>query len=1055
MSKLQDITDGYHQDITASLKLLQYNANPLLTARANGSFSVLEIKGESGVSTPYSYEITFISDESIDIEDIVDTEAQLNLSDNVNPLNSKKIYGKVYEAKEASVVARKKRYTIKLVSPLHYLSLNQRYEIYQNKPVVSIIQEVIARYESLLNLKLESKIDLEKIPSRAQCTQYEQSDLEFITMLCEEEGYIFLCDASINEPYTITLCELSEHARGTSQTSSATFNTVKHFHTSAQDENYYDSTKPSLDMRSVTGQHVHSPLLGDNEFTQELRVNLNKEQLRDRLDDLDESKFKDLQRYAQIDSQRGYSATFGIEGSSDELFLTDGLQLTLNDEKANKSIEAILLHLNYDAYFPNALDEYKADQDNSRPQFSVSFIATPKDIVYKPPVSITKPRIQGLQSAIVSGGDVNTADHANEIDVNNFGEIRVIFHFDKNRPTSCYVPLSNMASGDGYGTQFLPRVNSEVLVSFINGDIDRPVIIGTLHNGENRQAYNLPKEKSKSFIKTQSMPQYEDEEGYNELLFEDKRGEEELNLRAQRDFNLNVLNDANVHVQNNLKTVVDTDSELTVQNDYTQTIGNTLRSNVTANAILTVEGELINTVKMSAELHLLQSEMTIVNQSQTTIIEQALVERIKGSALKYVEKDAKQKYLANLFTQVGQAMGIEVTAAYSVEAASIKLSAETIALDSSDGISLVCGGNVLTVDASGIGFKTPLYDSNAAHEGVASEPVAIEDVEAPLYEKLRVIALEANLTKQSDITDVLVYTAKVEKFEAGEWVETTDLSEAQLLQLQWYFIKNSDETDDEVLTDNLTDDLITIDGLSMTIDVQEDNIEQFGHAHCFVISPEAEQGHVVTALQRQLDVQEVLGRNLLDVNATEANYRVQLNIDNPTPEEIKDLKVEIHEKDESGKVTVKEAKVEEELTIKYEIEVKEKDAPKVVELRAKVYPKEYPSNSAEGISYIRPMLEDEKIVNARPDNQNDEYINSISDEMYTIRADTSLEEGTEVTTILNVIGKDGSILATVEEETYVENQKVEQEFDIEKIIKDNKLVKKDIKKYTGKIQCQL
>ena len=200
------------------------------------------------------------------------------------------------------------------------------------------------------------------------------------------------------------------------------------------------------------------------------------------------------------------------------------------------------------------------------------------------------------------------------------------------------------------------------------------------------------------------------------------------------------------------------------------------------------------------------------------------------------------------------------------------------------------------------------------------------------------------------------HTAKVEKYNNGEWTETTDLEETQKLQLNWYFIKNNDDQDREVLTDKLTDDELEIDGLTMKVVLQDDNIEQFAHAHCFVNSPEdEEEGYGLTELKRQLDVQEVLGRNLLDLNASEVNYRVELNIDNPTEDERKSLKVEIHEKDEIGKVTVKEAKVEDELTIKHTLDKKKEDEPKLVEIRAKVYPKEYPSNSAEGISYVRPL----------------------------------------------------------------------------------------------------
>ncbi len=102
----------------------------------------------------------------------------------------------------------------------------------------------------------------------------------------------------------------------------------------------------------------------------------------------------------------------------------------------------------------------------------------------------------------MSNGESNTKDYENTIDVDEQGRIKVLFHFETNQTSSCYLRLSNFYSGTNFGSQFLPRVNSEVIVSFINGDPDLPIIIGTLHNGENKNPVNLPKEKTKSFIKT-------------------------------------------------------------------------------------------------------------------------------------------------------------------------------------------------------------------------------------------------------------------------------------------------------------------------------------------------------------------------------------------------------------------------------------------------------------------------------------------------------------------------------------------------------------------------
>lgn len=1055
MASIKDLIDNQiHQKVTAQLRIPQYQQEQSFFSGLE-SFSVYQINAESSILNGYFYTLDFVSDDVIYIEDLTDLDAELSLRDESNPLNSKKIHGRIIKAKEHGSVARKKLYTITIASPFHYLSLNQRYEIYQEKSVPDIISEVFARYNVLLNLELEVKIDLQSIPKRHTCTQYKQSDLDFIQMLCAEEGYVLLFDASSKDPYTITLCELNEHASRVNDSIEASISFSKEFSVSAQVQDYYDSKRPSQNYEIQTGENLSTSSLADKSPSAQLRTQLKKQKLRDKIENLDESLFKDLSRHSNIETQRGLARGVSITGRSQELRLVDGSSVSLKDIKGHKNTQALIISTKIQASFPNALDEYVEVTGDIEPaQYSVEYIAVPSDVIYRPELVKNKPLVKSIQTAIVSNANEETSKYANEIDVNEFGEIRVIFHFDEKRPTSCYIPLANNFSGDGYGTQFIPRVNSEVIVSFINGDIDRPIITGAIHNGENRHPYSLPKEKTRSFIKTQTTPQYEDKEGYNELLFEDKQNEEVLSLRAQNDYHLHALEDSNTHVQNTKKSIIGNDSELTIKNDYTRTIANDSRVSIGLNSISVIEKDEITTVKEDLEVNILKDQIGIVNNNKLNVVEQDLIERIKGTLTKYTEKDAKEKYLQNLFLQVGAQLGVDVTDAFELKADSIKETAKTIDLNSANGVSLKVGGNTLTIDSSGIHFKTPNYDANSGNGGVTSSAVVIEDVKVPEYEKLRVTGLEASIIKQDDISQELIYTATVEKCTEGEWVETTDLEETQELQLNWYFIKNNDDLDTEVITDKLTDDEIVIDGLTMTVIVQDDNLEQFGHAHCYVNTPDEEDCHALSELKRQLDVEQVLGRNLLEVNATEINYRVQLNINNPTPEEIKDLKVEIHEKDETGAVSIKSAEVKADLTITHEFEKLEKDAPKRVEVRTKVFPSAYPSNSGEGISYIRPMLEDDKIMNARPDNKDSEYINAISDETYTIRADTSLEEGTEVITTLNIVGKDGSILASVAKDTYVENQKVEQEFDIEQIIEEKKLVKENIQKFKGEIQCQ-
>ncbi|MFH0709057.1 MAG: phage baseplate assembly protein V, partial [Pseudomonadota bacterium] len=179
---------------------------------------------------------------------------------------------------------------------------------------------------------------------------------------------------------------------------------------------------------------------------------------------------------------------------------------------------------------------------------------------------------EGVHTAIVSKGDKETTKGANEIDVNAKGEIRVIMHFDPKYPTTCYIPLNTLYAGDHYGMRFLPRVNSEVIISYINGNIDRPIIIGMLHNGENTIPYDLPNTKTQSYIKTQTTPQYKDTEGYNEILFEDAQNNEQFNMRAQKDYSLLVLHDATEHIQHDRSETVYNNEDVTIHGYRTERV---------------------------------------------------------------------------------------------------------------------------------------------------------------------------------------------------------------------------------------------------------------------------------------------------------------------------------------------------------------------------------------------------------------------------------------------------------------------------------------------------
>ena len=709
-----------HQDIQGRLKFLQYRSNEGID---DGSYSVYSFEGHSGVNETYVFHISFVSDRAIAVEEIADTNVELKITDVKNPLATKSVLGMVFQAKENSVVGSKYMYDIELVSPLFYMGLGSRYEIFLDKKAPDIISEIIGRYAPLLNVKLDMRIDPAKAPVREYTTRYRQSALEFITMLCEEEGYSLIIEHTVNDPYTVTLCELNDHARVHNEPIEAEFNKVKRFSSSSAVNNFYDHDRPSLDMHSTAGSSMQSSMK-DNSFTSQLRHDLKNFDEKESLNLLGESLFKDLKRYTDNDALRGFANSFTLQGQSSTIDMSDSALVTLHNEKTHTQENVITLRVNYYGKFANALDEFVDNTDEQSIQFFTTFEAIPSDIIYKPQRSIVKPRISGTLTAIVSGGNADTTEHVNEIDVDEEGRIRVLFHFEENKGVSTYLRVMQPYAGDNYGFLFLPRVNSEVLVGFKNGNPNEPIILKTLPNGENEQPYPLPAHKAKSFIRTASYPAYADHLGYNEILFDDRKESERFALRAQRDHELYAKNDLRADIVNNKITTVHNQHD-DVKHDLVATVGNSSERTVKANDIKTVEKEECHTVKENKTQNADKDFTTIVAKNKRSFIEQDLINEIKDVLITYVEGEVTDKYLENLFVQIGNEMGMDIEGSLHIDTSSVKSEvADTALIDATDGISLKCGGNVLTIDSSGIYFNTPNYLDNSGNSGVAGNAVS-------------------------------------------------------------------------------------------------------------------------------------------------------------------------------------------------------------------------------------------------------------------------------------------------------------------------------------------
>ncbi len=196
--------------------------------------------------------------------------------------------------------------------------------------------------------------------------------------------------------------------------------------------------------------------------------------------------------------------------------------------------------------------------DASHAHYRNRFEAIPKATAYRPARVTPKPRMH-TQTALVVG------KAGEEIWTDQYGRIKLQFPWDRDgkndETSSCWVRVVLPWSGKGFGMQFVPRIGQEVIVTFIDGDPDRPLVTGCVYNGDNTLPYALPDNQTQSGIKTNSS---KGGGGFNELRFEDKKDAEEVFLQAQKDLNVNVLNDSTASIGH--------DETLTVQNARTRTV---------------------------------------------------------------------------------------------------------------------------------------------------------------------------------------------------------------------------------------------------------------------------------------------------------------------------------------------------------------------------------------------------------------------------------------------------------------------------------------------------
>ena len=301
--------------------------------------------------------------------------------------------------------------------------------------------------------------------------------------------------------------------------------------------------------------------------------------------------------------------------------------------------------------------------------------AIPASIPYHPPRHARRPFIQGSQTAVVVGKS------GEEIWVDEFGRVKVQFYWDRagkmDENSSCWIRVAQLWAGKGWGAIFTPRIGQEVIVDFLEGDPDRPIITGRVYNADQTVPYALPGEQTKSTIKSMSS---KGGGGFNEIRLEDKKGSEQVFVFGQKDEDIRIQNDAREWIGN--------DRSMIVIRDQMEKIGRDKHDNIVRD----------------------QSEK--VGRDHHLDIEGKEAIKIVGSHSKTVTGDVIEVFQANQSTQVTQAIYIK---------------GMNIVIEAMTGMSLKVGGNFITIDSTGVtilGTMVNINSGGAALSGSAGSAVS-------------------------------------------------------------------------------------------------------------------------------------------------------------------------------------------------------------------------------------------------------------------------------------------------------------------------------------------
>lgn len=677
------------------MSLLADNRALEVTTDLGPDLVVQGFSGTESISAPFAFQVDMVSeDPNLDTQSLLRTPIAVKME--LETGEHRTIHGMVSRVTQTGYREGIASYRADMVPWLWFLGLNQDSRVFQGKTVLEIVEQV---FQDRGMTDFEIRCD-GSYPTVEFCVQYRESDLAFVQRLLENEGIFYFFEhqddkhvlviADANSKFEETPYQPSLHFRSETEALEevvSSFQWHHAVHVGKVTLKDYDPLQPLDDFSaSLAGQ--------EEQEVYEYPGSYAKWFCNDPGDVAGQA-----ERYARARLELEESRRHRALGAGNCRGIMVGYTFELTEhyrEDANRPY--VVTTLTHDA----RLGDYRTGRSDAfsyQCSFTVQDAATP----YRPDLRTPRPVVQGTQTALVVG------PKGEEIWTDKHGRVKCQFHWDregqKDENSSCWIRVATPWGGKGYGSVSIPRIGNEVIVDFLEGDPDRPIIVGSVYNADQVPPNGLPDSGIQMGMKSRSS---KGGGGYNEISVTDTKGEEVITIHGQFDMNTTVEHDMTETVNNNRTTNIAVDDSQTIGSNQVNDVGADRTTTIGGNEAVTVAADRTLSVGGNEDTDVGGAQSLTVGAARTTSI--GANDELSVAANRTVEAGANMGLTAGANFTADAGVNAEVNAGGMIKVAAgatAEISAgATLKIQAGAMITLSAGGSTISIGPAGVSIQT-------------------------------------------------------------------------------------------------------------------------------------------------------------------------------------------------------------------------------------------------------------------------------------------------------------------------------------------------------------